>query len=41
MYISAVSRPKNVLDLQAAGDRLRSLIPAFRTLDAAEDPGAL
>jgi hypothetical protein len=41
MYISAVSRPENVLEAQAAGDRLRNLIPAFRTLDVAEDPGAL
>src|ERR1700691_732507 len=41
MYISAVSRPKNVLEAQAAGDRPGSSIPAFRHDNDAEDPRSL
>src|ERR1019366_3612683 len=38
MYISAVSRPSNVLEVQVACDKPRTLIPAF---PRAEDPRSL
>src|SRR6202795_3280796 len=38
IYISAVSRPNNVLEVQAVGHKPRGLIPAFRNINDAEDP---
>src|SRR5713226_1540107 len=38
MYISAVSRPNNVLKVQVTGRKPRTLIPAFRGNNDAEDP---
>jgi len=41
MYISAVSRPNNVLDVQLAGHKPRRLFPYFRNLEVAEAPRSL
>src|SRR5260370_23421355 len=41
MYISAVSRPKNVLEVQVTDRKPRTLIPAFRTDNDAEVPRSL
>src|SRR5260370_16669814 len=38
MYISAVSRPNNVLEVQVTGRKPRTLISAFRSDNDAEDP---
>src|SRR5260370_249555 len=38
MYISAVSRPNNVLEVQVTGRKPRTLIPAFRSDNDAEVP---
>src|SRR4029077_2002808 len=37
IYISAVSRPNDVLDVQAVDHKPRTLIPAFRNVNDAED----
>src|SRR5258708_30540127 len=41
IYISAVSRPNNVLEVQASGHKPRTLTPAFCNVNAAGVPGAL
>jgi hypothetical protein len=41
MYISAVSRPNTVLEVQVTREKPRSLIAAFRGIMMREIPGAL
>ncbi|MGA9505095.1 MAG: carboxypeptidase regulatory-like domain-containing protein, partial [Terriglobales bacterium] len=41
MYISSVSQPAHVLEVQVAGEKPRTLIPAFRDRDVAEAPRSL